>query len=190
MSAIVNLFYHIKKANLSSRKTTFKLVAFQPRMVNGIKEYQKVNLAQDYDDHSMRLLRIKDNYEFDQCELDSMIIINLELKDNFKPAKLIKDWNDDTLMLRQYGRFYSSKYGLDITMLKKIMDFSTIQSLSNAEVYFVDSFDDQKALELMEKIKRHLLRQGSDPCLESNYPPVFLKRIKEIMGENFAFEDF
>ena len=116
----------------------------------------------------MALVRVHDTYEFEQSELDSMVIINLVFKDDFKPTKLIKDWNNDSSMLRQYGRFYSPKFGLDINMLLNILEFSTIQSLLNAEVYFIDAFDDQTALEVMKKIKRHLIRQMTDPCDESN----------------------
>ena len=92
-------------------------------------------------------------------------------------------------MLRLYGRFYEPKFGLDVSMLKDIVDFSTIQSLLNAELYFLDELDDSKVLSIVDKVKSHLTRQKLNPLDEVNYPRAFIKRVKMIKGKNLALED-
>ena len=137
----------------------------------------------------MSILRVKDPYEFEQCELDSMFIVNFQFKPETKPYTMIKEWNSNDSMLRLFGRFYDPRFGLEISMLKDVVEFSTIQSLFNAELYFLDELDDSKVLSIVGKIKSHLARQRLNPLEEINYPKAFLKRIKLIKGSNFSLED-
>ena len=137
----------------------------------------------------MTVLRVKGVYEFEQSELNSMMIVSFDFEKTNTPYSMVKEWNADESMLRLYGRFYQPLFGCEISMLKDIVEFSTIQSLLNAELYFLDELDDSKVLSIVDKIKSHLTRQNLDPLNEVNYPKAFIERVKIIKGNSFSLED-
>ena len=125
----------------------------------------------------MQLLRINRVYAFKQCELDSMIVIKFTIEDL---VKKIIDFNSNSKIVRQYGRFHDPVFGLYTPMLLDILNFSTYQSLMNGETYFIDDLGDARIIELSHIIKAFLDNQSIDSTDVENYPVVFLARLKEI----------
>ena len=140
----------------------------------------------------MQILRIHESYEFNQAELNSMFVVKLNFPPSSKPFNLINIWNNDEYMLRLFGRFLNSIYGLDIAVLKQIVSFSTIQCLQNAELYFLDELSDDDLLFYLPSIKNHLLNTNQDALNEKAYPHAFIKRVKilyELKKEIFSFNE-
>ena len=124
-------------------------------------------------------------YNFTQCELDSMTVI----KFGFPVYKLVKEFNNNESLLRLFGRFYEPLYGVDGAMIKDTITFSTFQTLVHREPYLLEDLNDTTIEELAPVLKQFLESQSVDFLNPSNWPPMFLSRLKAIYaGRSQSFD--
>ena len=65
-------------------------------------------------------------------------------------------------------------------MPKRILEFSTFQSLLNGELHSIDELSDKVVIEVASTIKRFLENQGIDSMDSKNWPRIFPMRLEKI----------
>ena len=185
LSSVIDAIYQEKNGFFRvSDSTSFCLIGFKPRAIDGIKKDFQNGKGCVYTDGSMTCLRLDKVYKLSQCELDSIVVVNLDF-----PIKSIrKGFEDDTSMVRLFGRFYDPNFGLSSDLLTWTVGFSTYQNLINAEFNFIDELEDDEIIELEVKVRGIPAVIEKDPADESSWPPLFLlclKRIYANMNQDF-----
>ena len=182
MSSIVSLFNMVKKGFVRRYHRDFYFVFFKPRGVKGIKEYFEQGKAHFHDDNSMSLLKISSPYRFNQDELNSMGI----LKFHADIHTLIDQFQADSSMIRLFGRFHDSSFGIKTKVLLSTVQFSTHQTFSTCELFFGDKVVDDfnEFTERLKAMSSHLQRNNKDSTIEANWPYVFLERAKLVYQQH------
>ena len=108
----------------------------------------------------------------------------LRFKYDVKAA--VNQFNNNPKMLRLFGRFYDTSYGIRSKILLSTLQFSTFQTLDTSELFISDKIVDNFK-EFKSRVKAmaiHLERNGLDASNRVNWPSIFLERAELLHTTN------